>query len=531
MTTSEKSRLMKAQYAAWPYPQVPLLAKLPSTHPWELHVSWLWDRCGSGAAPAAPRIWIAGCGTFQPYALAVANPKAEIVATDLSEPSLALAKRRCSWHRQKHVTFAPVDLADESTWPEGEFDLIECYGVLMNLPDPGATLRGLRQRLTKRGVLRVMVYPHYSRQRVFQVQRLAKLLGLTANERHHPNVLRQFIKKLERNHPLRYAFTTYEDSKNDAGIVDGFLHQGDRGFTAFELGDLLQGAGLAPAFWFHRPWAQPDKMATRLEMAAASQSFVLNYLDLWQELRTNFVVCARRSDAPATLTQEPSAHPMFAGKSGGLRHRLRLERLRWLGGSVPTRTETGSIALKASEARGLRSAGSQDQGSPLVIGGRDHSVKLAPHSEFANEPTWLKNNRALRVGARSPNPLYAHIFAAFELAKQHPELDLPDLERQMGRWLPWADPLEEGSISFGLTPYATLKKMRVNITEHLERAPLPTAERYGDVRVRGDDQALQRVRRMLAEHGDLPQSTYDDATLRELFVLLCTQDRLFVTFE
>ena len=153
MTTSEKSRLMKAQYAAWPYPQVPLLAKLPSTHPWELHVSWLWDRCGSGAAPAAPRIWIAGCGTFQPYALAVANPKAEIVATDLSEPSLALAKRRCSWHRQKHVTFAPVDLADESTWPEGEFDLIECYGVLMNLPDPGATLRGLRQRLTKRGVL------------------------------------------------------------------------------------------------------------------------------------------------------------------------------------------------------------------------------------------------------------------------------------------------------------------------------------------------------------------------------------------
>ena len=34
-----KSTAMRAQYGAWPYPQVPLLASLPSTHPWELHLS------------------------------------------------------------------------------------------------------------------------------------------------------------------------------------------------------------------------------------------------------------------------------------------------------------------------------------------------------------------------------------------------------------------------------------------------------------------------------------------------------------
>lgn len=536
MTTSEKSRaaktqLMKAQYAAWPYPQVPLLAKLPSTHPWELHVSWLWDRCGSGPAPTSPRIWIAGCGTFQPYALAVANPRADIVATDLSEPSLDLARRRCSWHGQKHVSFAPVDLADESTWPEGEFDLIECYGVLMNLPDPQATLRGLRRRLSKRGVLRVMVYPHYSRQRVFQVQRVAKLLGLTANDRNHPGVLRQFIKKLEPNHPLRYAFTTYSDSLNDAGVVDGFLHQGDRGFTAFELGGLLQNAELSPAFWFHRPWAQPDRMAERLEMTQTSQSFVLNYLDLWQELRTNFVVCARRNDAPYAIVQEPCPHPMFAGDSGGLRHRIRLERLRWLGGTVPTRTGSGNLVLKPHVARELRSARIKDHFNPLVLGGRDHSLKLAPHTEFAAEPTWLADTRALRLGQRTPNPLYGHIFAAFELAERHPELGLRDLESQMGRWLTWADPLEERPIVFGLTPYATMQRMRVNVTEHLSRDTLPIAASYADVRVRGDSQALQRVRRLLSEHSDLPQSNYDDATLRELFVLLCTHERMFVTFD
>ncbi|MCA8954094.1 MAG: class I SAM-dependent methyltransferase, partial [Planctomycetes bacterium] len=257
MAAGAKTTTMQAQYAAWPYPQVPLLASLPSTHPFELHADWLWDRCGSGPAPEQPRIWVAGCGTFQPYAFAVANPHAEIVAGDLSEPSLRIAARRCRLHGRKNVTFAPLDLADESTWPDGEFDLIECYGVLMNLADPLRVLRGLRSRLTAGGVLRLMVYPQWSRSRVFQIQRLARLLGLHANDPSHPSRLRALMKRLPRAHPLRFAFTTYRDSRNDAGIVDGFLHAGDRGFSAFELGALLRDADLSPAYWFHRPWGQP----------------------------------------------------------------------------------------------------------------------------------------------------------------------------------------------------------------------------------------------------------------------------------
>jgi SAM-dependent methyltransferase len=202
--------------------------------------------CRRGPAPARPRIWIAGCGTFQPYAFAQANPRAEIVATDLSEPSLDVARRRCRLHRQTNVRFAPVDLDDASTWPDGTFDLIECYGVLMNVADPLATLRGLAAKLNPNGVLRLMVYPHWSRQRVFQLQRLAKLLGFDASRREHPAAFRTFVKRLPTAHPLRYAFTTYADSRNDAGVVDAFLHAGDRGFTGHQLGALLQAAGLVP---------------------------------------------------------------------------------------------------------------------------------------------------------------------------------------------------------------------------------------------------------------------------------------------
>lgn len=533
MTTSTKSRQMQQQYAAWPYPQVPLLAKLPSTHPWELHVDWLWDRCGSGPAPAKPRIWIAGCGTFQPYAFAVANPKAEIVATDLSEPSLAVARRRCAWHRVRNVQFAPVDLADESTWPDGRFDLIECYGVLMNLPDPGATLRGLRERLTKNGVLRLMAYPHWSRQRVFQLQRVARLLGFTQSERSHPAMLRRFVRALPKAHPLRYAFTSYADSRNDAGVVDAFLHAGDRGFTAFQLGDLLQGAGLEPGFWFHRPWARPDTMAERLQLGETSQSHVLGYLDLWQELRTNWIVCARRSDAPARVTQPPRAHPRLAGPPGSLRHRLRLSRLRWLGGALPSRTENGEVVLRPQLARSVCGGAQPPAHHPTTLGG-EHGSRLVAHTPFEREGELLRTFGSVPIGPRAPNPLYAHLFAAFELADRHPELGLPDLEGQMARWLPWADPLEQRPIAWGLTPYRTMLQLRANVHQHLdERDRLAgVADDYGAVRVRGDAAALAQVRRLL-DARELPESArhLDDAALRELFVLLCTHERLFVTFE
>jgi len=533
MTSSTKSQVLRAQYEAWPYPQVPLLASLPSTHPWELHAAWLWDRCGSGPAPARPRIWIAGCGTFQPYAFALANPHAEIVATDFSATSLAIAQRRCIVHRQRHVRFAPVDLADPATWPEGQFDLIECYGVLMNLADPLAALSAMRERLTPRGVLRLMVYPHWSRTRVFQIQRLARLLGLHAGERAHPAALRAVMKGLPAAHPLRHAFTTYADSRNDAGIVDGFLHAGDRGFTAFQLGALLRDASLVPAFWFHRPWARPDVMAERLDLAGATQSAVLGYLDLWQELRGNFVVCARRADAPVREVPPLAPHPLFAGDGGSLRHRLRLQRLRWLGGKVPTRTGDDQLVLRAGDARALARARelARLEATGLVLGGRDHGSRLPAHDDFAGEAAFLQHTATLRIGRRAPNPFYAHLFAAFELAQRHPELALRDLEGQMGRWAPWADPLEESPIAFGLTPYGTCQRFRTSVHDHLARNELPAANGYSDVKLRGDGQALARVRTFLRDHPELPAGPRDDAPLRELFVLLFAYESLFLTFE
>jgi hypothetical protein len=273
-------------------------------------------------------------------------------------------------------------------------------------------------------------------------------------------------------------------------------------------------------------------MAERLRLPGRSQSFVLDHLDLWQELRGNFVVLARRSDAGPRLVQDLQPHPQYTGAGLGLRHHVRLARLQLVGGRLPTRTADGDVVLRPADARalvrGTPTARLQQHG--LVLGG-DHGSRLPAHSDFAREDECLAHMRALHVGRRAPNPLYAHLFAAYERARRHPELGMPDLESQIGRWLPWADPLEERPIAFGLTPYGTWQRFRVNILEHMERADLATAADYDAVRLRGDGEALARVRRLLREAGELPAKNHSDAELRELFVLLCAHDSLFLTLE
>jgi hypothetical protein len=150
---------------------------------------------------------------------------------------------------------------------------------------------------------------------------------------------------------------------------------------------------------------------------------------------------------------------------------------------------------------------------------------------WRGEADFLDHVHGVRVGARAPNPLYAHLFAAFELAARHPELELPDLEAQVGRWLPWATPLERGRVRFGLTPYATFQRFRVNVLEHLERTDLGVAADWSCVRLRDDDNALLAVRTLLRDAAVPAANELDDGTLRELHVLLQTHDRLFLTLR
>lgn len=543
--------LVREQYETWPYPSYPLFAKARPRKVWQLNAAYLADRCGVAPPPERARIWIAGCGTLQPHVFATANPGADVLATDLSQASLRQARRRCRWHGQRHVRYAPVDLADTATLPDGPFDLIECYGVLMCLPDPAATLRELAARLAPHGVLRLMVYPHFSRQRIFQVQRVAKLLGLHHNDRSHPRLLRQLVAALPRAHPLRHAFVTYDDARDDAGLADAFLHPHDRGFTGLELGAMVRSAGLAPGFFFQRPFAQPAVMAGALGFGACDPFAVLHYLDLWQELRGNFVVCLRR-ERQAGITQhqdealaQPSRlHPLLSLHTSGvpLTHRARVLWGRLAGVRLDDRTAPSPWVVAGRTLRAAVACEPTDAATRaalhtagvLLAAWRASKSVAAPAGALVSASSLPLSPPRVTLwrGRGVPNPLYAHLYAAWTTTELPGLPSLGSIDAQMARWDGHAEALEDAHLPFGLTPAHTYRALRPAVDAALTAASSGSAcAGFAGIRLRGEAAHVRALAAVLARAGLQDRTPACADRRRELCVLLVTHAALSLDVE
>ena len=527
----------QSQYEQWPYPSVPWVASVPREHLWQLHVNWIRSRCALPPLSTQPKIWIAGCGTFEPYIFARANPESKILASDFSVRSLKIAQKRLRWHGAKNVELRQLDLTDPTQLPDDTFDLIECYGVLMCLPNPLETLTHLASKLNPDGVLRLMVYPHYSRQRIFQVQKLAKLLGLTFQNPRHPALLRNILKKLPKKNPLSYAFSSYWDAKNISGIVDGFLHASDRGFTGFELSALLDEAGLTPKFCFHRPWGQPDLMANKLSgLGEHNFSFWLHYLDLWQSLRTNFTLCVTKKGLASHPSFQTEKHPLFNLRNDdlGLAYKARLLRLGMTGTKLPSRTSENSLVLKPKEFKNVL-LGKADK---LTVGGEllIQSQTTPWDSSFNSQSKEVqpKKHFSVRQGDKILNPLFDYLFDAYtfkEQSKGYLPSSFPNLKQQIALWPDDSFPLENKRPPFGLTPFGTYHRFPKEITAYLETYLTAPEISFSELTLPNEFQCFKSTYSFLKSVGitELPENHNDEASLRQLWCLIFSGDKLFLS--
>jgi len=510
------------QYEKWPYPAIPLWAKLRPENLWQINVDWIANALGR-KLDQNPSIWIAGCGTFQPYPFSLANPKATILATDFSKASLEKAQTRCRWHRRKNVKFDWVDLNDEATYPNEKFDFIECYGVLMSLKNPEKTLKAFHQRLKPGGILRLMVYTHYGRQRIFQIQKLAKLLGLGPYESHHPSLLKKLILSLSDFHPLKFTFLDYSDAKTQEGIVDGFLHASDRGFTGEEISAALDTAGFEYGFTFHRPWGNPEKMAKDLNLPGKDPAFWLHYLDLWQSLKSNFILCVvPKGQQSPRESSSLKKHPLFdLGGDLPLTQRWRLFKKKWRGVSLQSRTHANPINLKGQEVRSLLKGEAVSENTQEILGGFKHFSQ----SFFTTNRSFELPSDPWKVSlGKSPNPLYRHLFDAYESEEEN-------LEKTLSLWESFERPLEDEEIPWGLTPGETYRKNSTQIKEWLSQRQNPQ-ELFplSEVRLKQENQKLQDLKAFLQKTKGVVVPT-EKASLRMLWILLLSSDQLFLEFE
>jgi len=271
--------LVEKQYDLFPYPHYPVLAR-----PRQLGFLHLTDATGRSIAGLPqvtnPRILLLGSGTFEPLVFATSHPQAaEILAVDLSRKSLKRAKIHCWTKGAFNVRFLHSSLEEVT----GQFDFINCYGVLHHLPDPQRGFRKIHSLLSPQGQARIMVYSSVSRRRIRLIRQSLLVLGIDFKTPHAPKLIRRFIETLPKTHPLRASFALYRDSQSPSGMIDGFLHVEEHTYEFKEIKSILDHEGLQV---FH--WQNP----------LTESEGPIPYLEASDELGGNFVFWACRQDAP-----------------------------------------------------------------------------------------------------------------------------------------------------------------------------------------------------------------------------------------
>ena len=168
--------VVSAFYDRFPFPGDPLQDGPPPGYNWRwCHRSVLASV--HGVIPTGqeqPRILDAGCGTgVSTDYLCHLNPGAEVVAVDISDGALAVARERLerSAARQavrslRQEQRSLLDLGDETP-----FDYINSVGVLHHLREPEAGLAALADLLAPQGLLHLFLYADSGRWEIHRTQK------------------------------------------------------------------------------------------------------------------------------------------------------------------------------------------------------------------------------------------------------------------------------------------------------------------------------------------------------------------------
>lgn len=279
-------------YDTYPFPPEPLLDEPPPGYNWRWNWLSAYSFC-TGRRPAQEKIRIldAGCGTgVGTEYLVHLNPQAEVVGIDLSAGALAVAKERCQRSGADRVTFHHLSLFDAAQLP-GEFDLINCVGVLHHTSDPIAGIQQLAAKLAPSGIMHIFVYAALGRWEIQLMQRAIALLQGKQQGSYQDGVKvgRQIFAALPEDNRLvrrekeRWAL----ENQRDENFADMYVHPQEIDYTIDTLFELIDASGLEflgfsnPRSWQLEPLLgkAPELMARADELSERDRYRLIELLN------------------------------------------------------------------------------------------------------------------------------------------------------------------------------------------------------------------------------------------------------------
>jgi SAM-dependent methyltransferase len=246
MSDQAISNAVAKLYDTYPFPPEPLLDEPPPGYNWRWNWLAAYNFC-TGRKPAKEdvRILDAGCGTgVGTEYLVHLNPQAEVTGIDLSAGALKVARERCQRSGAEGVTFQHLSLYDVGQL-EGEFDLINCVGVLHHLPDPVRGIQALAGKLAPGGIFHIFVYGELGR---WEISLMQSAIALLQPEDYTEGVKlgREIFASLPENNRLvkREKERWSMENQRDECFADMYVHPQEVDYNIDTLFELVDASGL-----------------------------------------------------------------------------------------------------------------------------------------------------------------------------------------------------------------------------------------------------------------------------------------------
>jgi SAM-dependent methyltransferase len=170
---------------------------------------------------------------------------AELVHLDHSAAAQQIARARAERRGLGALSFVTASLFDLPALGLGNFDYIDCCGVLHHLEDPAAGLAALVGALAQDGGIGLMVYGRLGRTGVYEMQALLRVVAGEGAPRERIVRARKLLSDLPATNWLaRNPNLSDHLEGGDAGLFDLLLHARDRAFSVEEVAALIDAADL-----------------------------------------------------------------------------------------------------------------------------------------------------------------------------------------------------------------------------------------------------------------------------------------------
>lgn len=329
--TQSVSDAVAKLYNTYPFPPEPLLDEPPPGYNWRWHWQAAYNFC-AGRRPEQENIRIldAGCGTgVGTEYLVHLNPQAQVLGIDLSERAIATAQERCRRSGADRVTFQNLSIYDAHQLP-GQFDWINCVGVLHHMPDPKRGIQSLASKLAPGGIFHIFVYAAIGR---WEIALMQKAIALVQGNRRGDytdgvQVGRQIFaalpdaNRLKRREQERWSL----ENQRDECFADMYVHPQEIDYTLDTLFDLIDASGLEflgfsnPRVWeLDRLLGQNPELLSRAQDLTKQERYRL--IELLDPEITHFEFFLAKpplirqdwSDDTALLNANPQRNPCMEG--------------------------------------------------------------------------------------------------------------------------------------------------------------------------------------------------------------------------